>query len=77
MTTKRFNWNRGKPRSMGTHQTTCPKSYEMIAEDFGQETADKYLALCERREGMLGIVIYTETEEARSFRKNLDWESVA
>jgi len=69
-----FDWTKGKPRSNGSNTVTFPKSYELIREDFGQDVADEYLALCRRHEGMLNTIVYFETPDATEYRKSLSWQ---
>lgn len=69
-----FNWNQGRPKNSGANSTIRPKAYQMISDDFGQETAEQYLALCKSITGALtGVTIFSETAEASKFRKGLDW----
>jgi hypothetical protein len=73
MKEQRFDWTRGKPKATGGNETILPKTFSLIKEDFGQKSADDYLALCERRESTFNTIFYAETPAARAYRQTLPW----
>ena len=70
-----FDWTKGEPKNNGANQTVLPRTYKMISEDFGKETAEQYLALCKvKHDEITRVTLFSETPEAREFRENLNWE---